>query len=159
VTISIKSDQQWASLANVMEKPEWVEGERYATALSRKENEAELDKAIADWTCTKDKHELMKQLQSAEIISGAVLKSTELLEDEQLEARQMHKDLTRDFVGDFRCPQFPIHFSDGICEQRTPAPTLGQHNEEVLAGLLGLTPEDIDKLREDKIIGNQILRG
>ena len=158
VTISVESDAQWAVLTKAMGKPEWASDERYATLLARKKNELDLDRDIAEWTRGQDKREVMKLLQSLGIVSGAVLQPRELLDDPQLEARNMHKKLKRDFVGEFPCPQFPIHFSDAICEQRTPAPTLGQHNEEVLTGLLGLTPEELEKLREDKIIGNQLQR-
>jgi crotonobetainyl-CoA:carnitine CoA-transferase CaiB-like acyl-CoA transferase len=36
---------------------------------------------------------------------------------------------------------------------RTPAPTLGQHNSEILGGILGLTAEEIERLSEEKVIG------
>lgn len=48
--------------------------------------------------------------------------------------------------------------SDAICEQRAPDPMLGRHNEEGFTGLLGMTLGEIEKLREAKIIGNQLLR-
>ncbi len=156
-TISVESDAQWAALAQVMGKPEWANDERYATLLARKKNEPDLDRALAEWTREQDKREVMKLLQSIGIISGAVLQPKDLLDDPQLKARNMHKNLIRKFVGEFSCPEFPIHFSDGICEQRMPAPTLGQHNEEVLTSLLGVTPQELEKLREDKIIGSQVL--
>lgn len=158
VTISVESDEQWAALAKAMGKLEWADDERYATLLARKKNERDLDRAVAEWTRGQGKREVMKLTQSLGIASGAVLRPLELLDDPQLEARDMHKKLTRKFVGEHRYPQFPLRFSDGTCEQRTPAPTLGQHNEEVLTGLLGLTPEELEKLREEKIIGNQLLR-
>lgn len=158
VSISVESDEQWATLAAAMGKPEWAGDERYATLPARKKNERDLDGAIADWTRGRDKREVMKLMQSLGIVSGAVLKPGELLDDPQLQARGMHRTLVRRFVDEFPCPRFPIHFSDGICEQRTPAPTLGQHNDEVLTGLLGLTPEELEKLREDKVIGNRLLR-
>lgn len=158
VTISVESDEQWAALARAMGKPDWASDQRYATQPARKKNERELDSAMAEWTRGQNKREVMTLVQSLGIASGAVLRPLELLDDPQLEARDMHRKLAREFVGEHRYPQFPLRFSDGICEQRTPAPTLGQHNEEVLTGLLGLTSAEIEKLREEKIIGDKLLR-
>ena len=67
--------------------------------------------------------------------------------------------MTRAFTGEHRYPEFPIRFSDAACGQRTPAPTLGQHNEEVLTGLLGVSPEELTALRQAGIIGSQPRRG
>ncbi|HKK50655.1 MAG TPA: hypothetical protein VKA74_03670, partial [Myxococcota bacterium] len=51
-------------------------------------------------------------------------------------------------------PNLPIRFSGlGPGLHRSPPPTMGQHNEEVLGGELGLTREALDALREKKIIG------
>ncbi|MFO1509131.1 MAG: CoA transferase [Steroidobacteraceae bacterium] len=155
VSISVETDEQWAVLASAIGKPQWAQDPRFATAPARKTHERTLDEALADWTRGRDKREVMTMMQALGIASGAVLKPMELLDDPHLEARQMHTRMTRAFAGEHRYPEFPIRFSDAVCGQRTPAPTLGQHNEEVLTGLLGISPGDLASLRESGVIGNR----
>ncbi|MFN8545089.1 MAG: CoA transferase [Candidatus Binatia bacterium] len=157
-TVSVESDAEWAALARAIGRPQWADDPRFATAPARKTNEPTVDAAIGEWTRGLDKRAVMEVLQSCGVAAGAVLKPVELLADPQLEARAMHKTLARAFVGEHRYPQFPIHFSDATCEQRFAAPTLGQHNAEVLTGLLGLTTEEIERLRAEQVIGTELLR-
>lgn len=157
-SISVETDAQWAALASAVGKPEWAQDPRFATAPARKGNEREVDAALAEWTRRHGKHEVMSTLQALGIASGAVLKPRELLDDVHLEARNMHTKMPRAFCGEHRYPEFPLRFSDAVCGQRAPAPTLGQHNEEVLTELLGVTPEELASLREAGVIGNRLDR-
>lgn len=155
VSISVESDEQWAALAAGIGKPQWAQDARFVSASARKAHERALDEALADWTRGRDKREVMTMMQALGIASGAVLKPMELLDDPHLEARNMHKRMARAFAGEHRYPEFPIRFSDAVCGQRTAAPTLGQHNEEVLTGLLGVSPGELASLRESGVIGNR----
>lgn len=159
VSISVESEEQWAALAGVIGRPEWIRDERYASPGARKNNERALDEAIGQWTRGQDKREVMERLQGLGIISAAVLKAMELLDDPQLEARNMHRKLARPLVGEHRYPEFPIRFSEARCEQRSPAPTLGQHNEEVLTGLLGVTHDELEALKQAGVIGERLKKG
>ena len=159
VSISVETDPQWSALAAAIGRPDWALDSRFATARARKACEHEVDAALAQWTRGLDKRDAMARLQSLGIASGAVLKPMELLDDPHLEARHMHRAMNRAYTGEHRYPEFPIRFSDAICGQRTPAPTLGQHNEEVLTGLLGVSPEELASLREAGIIGNRPRKG
>jgi crotonobetainyl-CoA:carnitine CoA-transferase CaiB-like acyl-CoA transferase len=155
VSISVQDDAQWAALAAAIGKPQWARDERFAAAVARKANERMVDAMLAEWTRWRDKRSIMVLMQGLGIASGAVLKPMELLEDPHLQARHMHRSMVRAFVGEHRYPEFPIRFSDAPCGQRVPAPTLGQHNEEVLGGLLGLSAEEISSLQEAGIIGTR----
>lgn len=155
VSLSVETDAQWAALAAALGQPQWAEDPRFTTRSARKANERALDAMLADWTRGRDKREVMTLVQALGIAAGAVLKPMELLDDPHLEARGMHTTLSRAFCGRHRYPQFPIRFSDAACGQRTPAPTLGQHNEEVLTGLLGVSPGELASLEEAGIIGRR----
>ncbi|MGD9598442.1 MAG: CaiB/BaiF CoA transferase family protein [Steroidobacteraceae bacterium] len=157
-SISVETDAQWAALVNAMGKPEWLRDTRYSTSAARKRHERELDRGIAAWTRSQAKRAVMERLQARGVISGAVLKPMELLDDPQLAARDMHRALERKFTGVHRYPGFPLRFSHARCEQRSPAPTLGQHNAEVLAGLLGVTPQELAALAQAGVIGERLKR-
>ena len=100
----------------------------------------------------------MHTLQQAGVAAGAVLAPVELLEDPHLKARNFWTWLERPFLG--RHPQAAAPFR----EQGRPypivnhAPTLGQHNAEVLGGLLGLSAAEQADLARRDIIGTQLLR-
>jgi crotonobetainyl-CoA:carnitine CoA-transferase CaiB-like acyl-CoA transferase len=155
VTIAVTTDEEWARLAILLGKPEWAQGARFATAKARKRAEDEIDECVARWTSGQDKRVVMGLLQSQSIASGAVQKGRDLVNDPHLRARNAFKKLSRPVMGEHEYPQPPLHFSDAVCEHRCAAPTLGQHNEEVLSGLLGLTSQEIERLRADEVIGTR----
>ena len=157
VAIAVTSDDQWTRLAKLVGKPEWAADPRFATAQARKKIEDEIDKPIAEWTRGQDKRAVMDLLQSQGIAAGAVQQGRDLIEDPHLRARNAFKKLAREFVGEHEYPQPPLHFSDATCEHRRAAPTMGQHTEEVLSELLGLSTQEIEQLRAEKIIGNRPL--
>lgn len=74
----------------------------------------------------------------------------------QLEHRRFFQTLEHPVTGPTRYPGLPMPFSAlGRELQRRPPPTLGQHNEDILAGELGLTSDEIADLRERRIIGDR----
>ena len=152
VAISVTSDAEWAALARAMGRPDYGSDPRFATVLQRKRNEGEIDGLIGDWTRDHDKRAVMELLQSHGVRAGAVLKFAELPQDQQFRGRSMFKKLSREFVGEKLYIQFPLHFSDAVCDQRFASPTLGQHTEEVLRDLVELTPEEIEELPRESFI-------
>jgi crotonobetainyl-CoA:carnitine CoA-transferase CaiB-like acyl-CoA transferase len=56
------------------------------------------------------------------------------------------------FIGEFDVPGFPLRFSAFPEEVQLPAPTLGQHNAEVLCDYLGYSPQQIQRLEAEGIL-------
>ncbi|MGV0597997.1 CoA transferase, partial [Mycolicibacterium pulveris] len=76
---------------------------------------------------------------------------------DQLDARGFYEDLDHRIAGRQRFPGWPFRITPGPSRHhRSPSPTLGQHNDEVL-GELGLTPAEIAALRERQVIGERLL--
>jgi crotonobetainyl-CoA:carnitine CoA-transferase CaiB-like acyl-CoA transferase len=76
---------------------------------------------------------------------------------DQLEARGFYEELEHPLSGRQRFPGWPFRITPGpLRHHRTPSPTLGQHNGEVLAAL-GLSDDEVTKLREDQVIGERLL--
>ena len=79
-------------------------------------------------------------------------------EDDQMQARGFWEPVTHGVVGNHRFPGWPMRLSGGPEHfYRSPAPLLGQHNEEVLAQLLGLHLDELAALREAGVIGERPL--
>jgi crotonobetainyl-CoA:carnitine CoA-transferase CaiB-like acyl-CoA transferase len=74
----------------------------------------------------------------------------------QLEQRRFFQVIRHPVTGEARYPGLPMAFS-GLPRDlhRRPPPTLGQHNDEILGGELGLSAEELQDLRERKIIGER----
>lgn len=157
VTVAVSSDEEWRALAGAMEQPDLASDGRFADAVSRWQHRKELDEILAAWLRNRDKQEVMHQLQQAGVPAGAVMKAPDLLRDRQLEARGYFEWFAHppewEGVG---CRPFqgrPYRFSKTPGSIRSVA-TLGEHNREILGGLLGLSEQEIEQLEREEIIGN-----
>jgi formyl-CoA transferase len=108
----------------------------------------EIDSVIEAWTGKHTKFEAMEILAAAGVACGAVLDSGEVLSNEHLRQRGMVVDLEHPDRGRFPMLGNPVRLSDSPTEVQR-APMLGEHTAEVLGGLLGLSGEEIARLRQD----------
>jgi len=99
----------------------------------------------------------MACLQAAGIASGVARLPIDLLKDPHLAARGFIQEVDRAFIGRHPQPSLPFREGDRPLPIRSAPPTLGQHNREILSGVLGLTDAEIDQLARDGIIGTEML--
>jgi crotonobetainyl-CoA:carnitine CoA-transferase CaiB-like acyl-CoA transferase len=158
IALAVRTDEEWSALAVATGHPQLATDPRFATMQARKNHEREIDELVAAWTTKRLKDDAMHVLHTHGVPAGSVLKPpTELFENEHLVARDMFTSMSRTFVGPCYFSELPVRFSNARWRHRRPAPTLGQHNEEVLGGLLGLTPEELQSLQRDEVIGTRPL--
>ena len=117
----------------------------------RFEKKAIIKEALEEWTKTKDKMEAFHIVAKAKIPCGPVLDTVEVLNDPHLNQRGMIIETEHPQRGKFKMPGCPVKMSKSEPEY-TPAPLLGQHNEEVYAEWMGYTTEEVSKLKEEKVI-------
>ncbi len=156
MTIAVATDEEWHSLVETIGSPAWATEERFATTLSRWQNQDELDTLVEEWTIRQGHLQAMEVLQKAGVPAGAVLNGCELLADPHLQERRTFHPVSRAIVGThpYPTPLAATRFSKLPEQEYRPAPLLGEHNELVLGKLLGLSKEEIKKLAEEKIIGD-----
>jgi crotonobetainyl-CoA:carnitine CoA-transferase CaiB-like acyl-CoA transferase len=97
----------------------------------------------------------MHQLQARGVAACAVLDARRMVEDPHLAARGFFVTITHPDAGIYPFPGQPIHLSETPATFRRPAPGLGQHNREVLGGLLGMTDGDLSELQAAGVIADQ----
>lgn len=114
-----------------------------------------LEAALSAWTESHEPGALMTRLQDHGIPAGHVRAGLELVTDPQLVAREFWPLLERDHVGEQPHPSPPYRTASAPFGIERPAPTLGQHNHEVLSALLGLDATEIAALERDGIIGTK----
>ena len=139
--------QMWKAFANAIGRPDIIEDPRYATPESRWDNRETLNAIIEGWTRQKTKYEAMRILGDSGVPSGACQDTGEILEDPHLKEREMIIDIDYPPRGKYKTVGCPIKLSDSPAEIKRQ-PTLGEHTEDLLAKLCGVTPEDFTKLRE-----------
>ncbi len=120
-------------------------------------SEDEVERAVAAWTRLRSADEAMDLLQRAGVVAGAVRHPVELIDDPHLGARGFWQWIERAHVGRHPQPSSPYRESGKPVAVTTPAATLGQYNEEVLGGVLGLSKDEIERLARDGVIGTEAL--
>jgi CoA:oxalate CoA-transferase len=152
VVIAAGNDGIWKRFCIAVGKPEWVSDPRFLTNQLRLENEAELKPLIENYTKDRTRWEITKNLIANDVPSAPVYDVGEAMEEENTRAREMSIELDQPQYGKVRIAGFPIKFSETPIRIFTPAPLLGQHNEEILTDLLGFTKEQCEELKRSGVI-------
>jgi crotonobetainyl-CoA:carnitine CoA-transferase CaiB-like acyl-CoA transferase len=127
-----------------------------ASVEKRSRDLAKLNEIFAGWARTRTAEELQQALGDMSVPNGMVKEVPELLEDPHLKDRYMVVDIDHSKLGKVKTFNLPIRFFGGemgIERGENPVdPALGQDSVELLGELLGLDHEEIDRLREQKVI-------
>jgi crotonobetainyl-CoA:carnitine CoA-transferase CaiB-like acyl-CoA transferase len=157
IAIACLDDDQFRRLAKSMGAPGLIANPTFATLSARLANREALDAIVAAWTVGYDSIRLAQLLQSEGVPAGQVANPEQLLNDAHLQSRGFFVELDRAVVGRHAYPGLPFRFSATPGAIVAPAPTLGQHNVEVLEGVLGVTSEEMRALEDQRVIGERPL--
>jgi crotonobetainyl-CoA:carnitine CoA-transferase CaiB-like acyl-CoA transferase len=94
----------------------------------------------------------LELLEEHRVPHAPVLTVEEAIDHPHLRERGTVITVEDRFIGKFDVPGFPLRFSAFPEELQLPAPTLGQHNAEVLRDYLGYSPERIERLETDGVL-------
>jgi crotonobetainyl-CoA:carnitine CoA-transferase CaiB-like acyl-CoA transferase len=155
VTIAVRSDAEWQALCRVIHRPDLAEDPVLATADGRRAEEDRIEVAIRHWTSTVRPDLAMVTLQDAGVPAGTARLPLDLAGDPHLLKVGHWQAVTKPLMGPHLLPS--VAYREGDAKLPYPitrlAPTLGQHNAEVLRDVLGLSEADIEELRAAEIIG------
>jgi formyl-CoA transferase len=152
VLIGANRDTVFARLVIAMDRPELAADARYATHTARGERQAEVDQLISDWTSTLETEPLLDLLAAAGVPASRIYQSKDMFADPHFRAREAIVRLTHDRLGPFPVQAVVPRLSDTPGSVRSLGPELGQHNEEIYGGLLGLTPARLAGLRAQGVV-------
>ena len=150
--IAVANSEQWQALCRLC-GPEWGQDPRFSTLWGRKQNEAELNGLIEEWTINFTAEEVMSQMQANGIPAGVVQNAADLRCDPQLEGRGYFWELEHPVLGLFPHVAQPAELSDTPAEPVMPAPCLGQHTEHVCTQVLGMTDDEFLELYQVGVFG------
>jgi succinate---hydroxymethylglutarate CoA-transferase len=152
IAIGIGNERQFARCAEVLGHPEWAKDERFASNRARVENRVAIDGLINQALGGDEADAWLAKLKVVGVPCGKINSVAEALDDPHTAARGMIETTEHATIGSLRMLGIPFKFSDTPCSVRQAPPTLGQHNDEILAGELGLDDKAIAELRRAKVI-------
>ena len=144
----VVQEANWPIVARAIGDESLVTDERFATLAERRKNQTELWKMIADVAKNYTKTEFTAFCNEKNIPCGPVLSTEELMTDPHVLHREMIVKVEGHPQGDYYTVGMPVKLSDGNVDKITPAPMLGEHTEEVLRDVCGMSDAKIAELRE-----------
>lgn len=152
VSIAVATEEEWKSLCDVMGNPEWTKDPKFMDTYQRWYNRKELDELMSQWTINYTDYEVMHMLQAAGVAAIPSMSAEEILSDPHSEARGIFTKVNHPILGEKTVVMPPWRFSETPAEIYKSAPLLGENNDEIFGGLLGMSKEEMDALKEAKIM-------
>jgi formyl-CoA transferase len=152
ILIAANQDSVFGRLAAAMGRPELAADERYATHGARGANMGELDDLIGRWSARLPAQELLDLLHANGVPAGRIYRAADMFDDPHFAAREAIVRVQHPDFGELAMQNVAPKLSASPGSVRTAGPALGAHNREIYHELLGLTPEELDRLTADGII-------
>jgi formyl-CoA transferase len=138
VLIAANRDTVFSRLCEVMGREDLAEHQDYRTHAGRGRRQRELDDLVVGWTRTLDVSDLLGRLHEAGVPAGLIYTAADMLDDPHFRARQAIVRLVHDKLGSFPMQNVAPRLSGTPGAVRWLGPELGEHNDEVYGGLLGV---------------------
>jgi len=152
VIIIVIEDGAWKRLCKAMDRPELVDDPKVGKAKQRVKIPDTVDAIVSKWTEARTTEEVVDALKTNRLAYGIVRDTGQVVEDPHTVARDMIIEVDQPKAGKVKVPGCPVHYSDASVDHKRPAPLLGQHTDEILKEKLGMSQDEIEKLRNDKVI-------
>ena len=155
VAVAVVTDAHWSSLVEILGQPEWALDSALANEAGRRQAEEVIEAELARWFAEQDCDEVADALSAAGIPAAALINGYMISPHPQMDARGFRRTLKHAVSGEMKYPGLPFKLSDEAANVYAwAAPTMGQHNDEVLSEL-GLSPAEIAELAEKQVIGTR----
>jgi crotonobetainyl-CoA:carnitine CoA-transferase CaiB-like acyl-CoA transferase len=158
IALTVRCDSDWQSLVELMGRPSWADDPGLSTVAQRRERADDVDRHLEEWFAEQKLDDVEHRLAGVGVPAAAVISPSTVTENPQLRDRGFFErlDHPRTGPGWYPCPPF-ARLAGAAGWLFRPAPTLGQHNEDVLGALCGLTGSDLAELAANSVIGTHPL--
>jgi crotonobetainyl-CoA:carnitine CoA-transferase CaiB-like acyl-CoA transferase len=154
IAITVRDADDWQRFCAALALRDFLRDATLVELAARRQRHDEIDRAIEAWTSSRPPNVAERALVAAGVPAARLLKTEAFYTDPHLAARAHFRTLDHAVCGPLAYPSWPLRFSSGPEEPYAAgAPTLGQHNEEILRTVLGLSDAEIVELRAARVIG------
>lgn len=159
LAVSVETDRQWDALACLIGADADAaagDARRWSTHAARAAAHDEIDGLVDRWAAARGRDEALAALLAAGVPAAAAADPRAAHELAQPAARGFFEPVEHPVTGRCRLPGVPFRYRRSVARWlRSPAPLLGQHNREILEGLLGLTAEEVAALEREGVVGTK----
>ena len=145
-------EHQWKALVELMGNPEWAQMDIFADRLQRGTNQDALKALMSEWVSTWKVQDLFREGQKRRIPFAAVNRMSDLYNDPHLREREFFIKQNQPDAGTFEVPGTPFQSPTAPRGLRRPAPHLGEHSEEVFCNQLGVSRDQLAKLKQRHVL-------
>jgi len=151
IIIGGNGDSIFKRLMTVAGREDMADDPELENNAGRVKHEKQIDEALAAWTATLDGEEIIRRLEDVRVPVGPIYSVRDIMKDPQYQAREMIESVEIDGKP-LKIPAIAPRLADTPGRTDWPGPSLGEHNEEVLNGLLGMDKDAINTLRDKGIV-------
>ena len=152
ITAGAISDAEWAAMCRALERPEWLDDDRFNTPAARVRNADARLELTAEVVRTHPSAYWLARMRELGVPCAPVLRRVEVLANEQVRANRLIVESIHPHAGAMREPRPAPRFEETPAELRRHAPILGEHTDEVLAEA-GISADEIATLRAAAVAG------
>jgi crotonobetainyl-CoA:carnitine CoA-transferase CaiB-like acyl-CoA transferase len=146
VCICVALEGHWARLCRIIGREDLIDDPRTSSIAARGEHVELVDGLVSQWTQDRTVTEVVSTLDEAQLVVAPVLEFHQVIEDLHIQEREMVTEVEHPAAGQMKLFGVASKYSLTPARVRTPAPLLGQHNEEVYGTLLSLNQKEIARL-------------
>ena len=150
--VGVGSSAIWKRFLKVTGGKELANDPRFRTHRDRAENRQFFTDWLSNWAADKTVDEIVNQFSEAGVPCAPVNKIPDVAADSHIRAREMIVEFDHPGIGKVPLIGVPVKLSETPGEIRTPAPAIGEHNEEIYCGLLNRSSEELNQLRQDGVV-------
>jgi CoA:oxalate CoA-transferase len=152
IAMNLAVEEHWHSLLKAMGREDLRDDPRFNSPAARLAHRGETDALIAAWTQTLGKMEIFAVAKRHRIPLAPVRGVDEVMHDPGMHERGFLAEIEHDEIGRITVPTSPLRFHGADPVPLMPSPKLGQHNQEIYGGWLGLSEAEIGELKDGGVI-------
>ena len=145
ISVAVVADKDWQGLAAAVERPDFLQDERFKTSADREDNKDARTRLTQEALLNFTSADLLSRLEAHDVPCAPVLTRREMIKHPQIEANETLMQTLHPKAGALRQARLPAVFSEQPKVSVSPAPAMGQHTREVLEQA-GLSASKIDQL-------------
>ena len=152
VVLVCSTDRTYEYLTRAMGRPELLTHPLYSTMKNRVANDASMDEIVREWIASMNYAEMKDLVDREGVPVNLVFSIEDIFNDPHYQARENIVEMPHSTLGTIKMPGIVPRFSETPGEIKWVGPELGAHNDEIYQGMLGLSDEEYQLLKSERVI-------